>query len=91
MNPGPPVKRPSVTRRDFVAKTGALTSAAWPARTRPLGEQGVFPSGGRWGQLGGRREPVLHWAWLALLPRGCLGDGAGRDHVQEVLPLAVHG
>ena len=69
MNPGPPVERPSVTRRDSVAKTGALTSAAWPARAHPLGERGVFPSGGWWGQVGGR-EPVLHWAWLALLPRG---------------------
>ena len=22
---------------------------------------------------------------------GCLGDGAGRDHVQQILPLALHG
>lgn len=42
------------------------------------------------GQVGGRWEPVLHWARLTLFPRGRLGDGAWRDHVQEVLPLAVH-
>lgn len=41
--------------------------------------------------MGGRREPIPHWAWLTLFPRGRLGDGAWRDHVQEVLPLAVHG
>lgn len=70
---------------------GGLPSAAQLVLARSLGEHGVFPSGGWQGQVGGRREPVLHWARLALFPCGRLGDGAWWDHVQEVLSLAVHG
>lgn len=55
----------------------------WPSQKpvperRERGFPGAGGSPARW------RRPVL-------LPRGRLGDGARRDHVQEVLPLAVHG
>lgn len=40
------MKWPLQPREDFAAKIGALTSEARPALAGPLGEQGVFPSGG---------------------------------------------
>lgn len=58
------MKRPSSHNKTLQPRTeGALASAVWQTLARSFGEQGVFPSEQRAaGQVGGRREPVLHWA-----------------------------
>lgn len=71
---------------------GALASAVWQTLACSLfWGAGCLPQRAEGGGPGGKEEGACSpQGRLTLFPRGRLGDGAWRDHVQEVLPLAVH-
>lgn len=71
---------------------GALASAVWQTLACSLSwGAGCLPQRAEGGGPGGKEEGACSpQGRLTLFPRGRLGDGAWRDHVQEVLPLAVH-